>query len=775
MKAKFLLSTLAFGAALVACNNEDILVNENVAADEIVGAKLLGKGLTMGIGTEDTESRATANGWENGDVAGIAWVTDGSATDSQAGKLLSNVGTTVWSNYFYQYNQGVWSTRSNIYEGWHFAYRPYQHQKNAGQLEIVVNGKAMTKEDHRADVNDNAPYISAAEFLGEDLVDYAEGSIDVTYDISRIANVIKPKLLISEDFTGHADLNTIAITGVTVAESRADKPMFVNSIKVNPALLPQIQYKKYTEGEKKGEYILVDGKKQYDKAATLELLNAENLYGMSDDEDNVYALYNKAIKLGNFSTSETTEIDGEYYVLDGDKTVRMFLAPVRNYTANINTLSFVVNVEGGHFTIAYTEQKFDKNGKKIEFTETEKKNNAAIEKMVALLNGTFKNDAGKIRSLRTMDPTVGAQTIEMSLGLENFTADYLIEDIDDWNASVKLSNALNPEDAPTFTLKNGAKVKFTNEIQVPAMGVKVTSENSAVYSSNLIIDGNLTWDQNVEIVSTGVSVHVNKDKELTVEGVLAPARLVNDGTIYAGALSTIGKSTAEHFVNNNRVVVEYGAYVYPQASKPGIVAYQVNGTESAAKINTLIASTGNKNGHAKVNTLIIGNNVSLDLTKTDADDVDNDRYNGATATGSVLANLNEVAIEMYGGTIKAKKDAVKSVKNVTVFAGVNTVQDITIVGELLVEAGSVTVDATEYEVKTKVDGKDVVTKVKDAATVGSVELANGGVLTVNVNTYTDEILNAGKIVVNDPYTLFWKNESDQSKGESKGNIKQGSN
>ena len=144
MKVKFLLSTLAFGAALVACNNEDILVNENVAADEIVGAKLLGKGLTMGIGTEDTESRATANGWENGDVAGIAWVTDGSATDSQAGKLLSNVGTTVWSNHFYQYNQGVWSTRSNIYEGWHFAYRPYQHQKNAGQLEIVVNGKAMT-------------------------------------------------------------------------------------------------------------------------------------------------------------------------------------------------------------------------------------------------------------------------------------------------------------------------------------------------------------------------------------------------------------------------------------------------------------------------------------------------------------------------------------------------------------------------------------------------------------------------------------------------------
>lgn len=777
MKAKFLLSTLAFGAALVACNNEEILVNENVATDEVVGAKLLGKGLTMGIGTEGAESRATADGWENGDVAGIAWVTDGSATDLQDGVLLSDVGKTVWSNHFYQYNQGVWSTKSNIYEGWHFAYRPYQHQKNAGELVIAVNGKPMTKEDHKADVYDNAPYISAAEFLGEDLVDYAEGSIDVRYDISRIANVIKPELLISEDFTGHADLNTIAITGVTVTESRADKPMFVNSIKVNPAMLPQIQYKKYTEGEKKGEYILVDGKKQYDGDATLKLLNAENLYGVSEDEDNVRANYTKAITEDSYSTSETTVINGEYYVLNGDKTVRMFLAPVRNYATNVRTLSFVVNVEGGHFTVAYTEQKVDKDGKKIEFTETEKKNNAAIEKMVALLNGTYRTSEGKIRSLRTMmnPTTIGAQRIEMSLSLENFTADYLIEDIKDWNASVKLANALNPKDAPTFTLKSGAKVKFTDKIQVPDMGVKVTSENETVNSSELIIDGNLTWNQNVEIISNGVSVRVNKNKELTVEGELAPTRLYNDGTIYAGKLATIGKASAEHFVNNNRVVVEYGAYVYPQAGKPGIVAYQVDGTESAAKINTLIASEGNKNGHAKVNTLIIGNNVSLDLTKTDADDVDNDRYNGATAAGSVLANLENVAIEMYGGAIKAEKDARKSVKNVTVFAGVNTIKDIKIKGGLLVEAGNVTVDATEYEVKNVVEGKEVVTKVKDAVEVSSVELANGGTLTVNVDTYTLTILNAGKIVVNNPYTLYWGTSIDQSQGESKGNIKENNN
>jgi hypothetical protein len=89
MKTKFLFSTLALSAALVACNNEEIVVNESVDANEIVGAKLLGNGLTMGIGAEAADSRATAEGWENGDVAGIAWVTKDGATTSQEGVSLS--------------------------------------------------------------------------------------------------------------------------------------------------------------------------------------------------------------------------------------------------------------------------------------------------------------------------------------------------------------------------------------------------------------------------------------------------------------------------------------------------------------------------------------------------------------------------------------------------------------------------------------------------------------------------------------------------------------
>lgn len=763
MKAKILFSTLALGAAFVACNNEDIMVNETLDTNEIVGAKLLGEGLAMNIGAEGTDSRATANAWENGDVAGVAWVADGDASADQTGVVLGDVEATVWANHFYQYNEGAWNTRSNIYEGWHFAYLPYQHQSKAQQLVVEVNAKPMTKEDHQADVMDNAPKISAAEFLNEDVVDYTNGTIDVVYDIQRYVNVIKPKLLISEDFTGHKDLNTIPITGITVKESRNDKQLFVNSVKINPALLPQIQYKKYPAGHAKaGQYILVDGKKQYDKEATLALLNQANLYGKG------------AIANATFSTSETTTINGEYYVLNGDKTVRMFLAPTRNYMAGVGTLSFTVDVTGGHFTVAYTTPVVGKS-----LTETQKTNNAAIQKMVDLLNGTFENASGETRSLRTINTEDGAlqaaQTIEMALSLENFTADYIIEDIEDWNGSVTLANALN-EEKPVFHLAKDAKVEFTDEMLAPENGVTVVGDASK--TSKLIINGDLTWNNDVKINrKDNVFVEVKAGKSLSLEAtVLQPYRIYNYGVIYADGLSTVGANGYNVLEYNNRIEIEYGAYVYPAKSGlsgDNIIAYNVDGSESAAKINTLVATTGNKNGHAGVNTLIIANDVELNLNKTDKDNEDDDRYNGDIIDGSVLADMTNVAIEMNGGSIIAALNKVKNVHNVTIKGGVNTIKDVDVMGTLDVEAGSVTIDATEYTVEKTVGGNKVYEKVKNAADINAITVDKNGTLNVTVDTYTSDIVNNGTINVTDPYALCYANSIEQS-GSQSGKIVQGS-
>ena len=54
MKTNYLLSALAIGAAFTACTSEDIIVNESTNTNEIVGAKLLGTGLSVNIGNNES-------------------------------------------------------------------------------------------------------------------------------------------------------------------------------------------------------------------------------------------------------------------------------------------------------------------------------------------------------------------------------------------------------------------------------------------------------------------------------------------------------------------------------------------------------------------------------------------------------------------------------------------------------------------------------------------------------------------------------------------------
>lgn len=144
MKTKYLLSALAMGAMFAACSEEEIVVNgaSDFNGNEIVGAKLLGTGLSMNISTNDegegTATRATGLGWEDGDVAGLAWVTSTDPSASQSGVALGDVTSTLYANHFYQYvatgEDKGWSTKSNIYEGWHFAYFPYAHHKKTKRI-----------------------------------------------------------------------------------------------------------------------------------------------------------------------------------------------------------------------------------------------------------------------------------------------------------------------------------------------------------------------------------------------------------------------------------------------------------------------------------------------------------------------------------------------------------------------------------------------------------------------------------------------------------------
>ena len=714
MKTKYLLSTLAIGAAFVACTNEELVVDEqmNVASNEVVGAKLLSKGLTLNFNElEDADSRATATGWEVGkDVAGLGWLVVGDPGDLQTRADLSQVESVLYNNHFFQYTEEGWNTKSNIYEGWHFAYFPYAHQSKPSELSFDINGKAYTGLDNRVDVRNNAPYLSGAVFLSEDNVDTANGTIDETLDIKRIVNAIYPTLDIAEDFTENDTLNGIAIKSLTL--KMADRSKFYKTIKVVPSKLPE---------------------------------------GEIESVDSLYA--DGALVATGRTNAITTTLEGDF-LLNKDHQARFFLAPLYHVASAKGKLSVRVDVAGGHFDVAYKTPATEND----KLSETETTNNEAIEKLNALFNaaGWAANEEDSYSLYNVYDTQRFG--VKLALSLENFTADYLVEDITDWNACVALADALK-EEAPVFTLKDGAEVIFDGEMKAPKNGVTVECEENG--NGKLIINGEVTWNENVTVEADGVSVEVAEDAVLTVEGVVSPSELINKGTILAGKVATVGiRNENAKFNNEGRVIVEYGAYVY---TDNGVIAYEVPADYSIKAINTLM-SAQNAAGNANVNTLIVNEGVTLNCTETttgEGTSADTDRYNPTPAvpgqsSTSKLDLTKDIDLEINGGSVVSDEEM--TVGDVTIVEG--SLEGLNVEGELNVSEGTVEctsivgdVTAEDSEITAETIVGDVTLKgesaINDAAITGDVTVEEGTTTLVNAKIEGALTIKKGaKVVIN---------------------------
>ena len=761
MKKKILFA-LAMPALLAACTNEEIAEIQSSEMSEVVGAELVSNGMTINFG-ENAQSRMTAAGtFDDSDKLGLGWVTTEGPSTVQNKDVQPNLNKLYANHLFVKDGEadGAFTTYSNVYTGWHFAYYPYTRMPAVGQLKIDnINPKMANEYTYadgtKAEYLENRFHISAKDFINPSDVDENNALVGKTFNLLPMVSTFTVAAEVANDVLAEEDLKTLKITKL---ELIADKDMFYSKAELNPQHLPSAVYTDVDPTSKV--------KLEYDAAKTKNAMTVANLFGAD-----------KAIAKTGLANSIATEIAVESYKLDGLKTMRMNILPIdaeKLYaTATPGAVSLKVYVEGGVFTVAYTPVKKDAHGNTIAYTATEATNNTAIAKVANLLSvAGHKKTQGTSEVYVNWSNLIANEAVKVSLSKENFDANYNdIMNIGQWNGCVKVANALNEK--PTFKLGNGAKIEFpAGEMNVPNKGVVVTRE--AWGDSQLIFKGATTWNAKISGCDAGTTIVVEEGAELTVENPLWASRIVNKGTIFAGASACIGDSTSDRFDNENgRVVVKYGAYIYPSTNKEGIIAYNVDGTESAAKINTLVATTGSQNGYAKVNTLIIANNVALDLTKKDGDDVDNDRYHGSTQFGNELADMTNVAIEMNGGTIKAALNKVKNVHNVTIKGGQNTIKDIDVMGALQVEAGSVTIDATEYTIEKIVAGNKVYENVKNAADVNYIEVEKGATFNVTVDTYTSDIVNDGAINVIDPYVLRYANTIEQS-GSQSGKIVKGS-
>ena len=115
MKTKHLIwAALALPAIFAACSNEEFMTETNnpaVNSEVIEGIKFT---VTKGDGVD---TRLNENGWEDGDIVGLAY--RGESTDEK-----------VYANHALKYDKAgnFFASSSLIYVGEHFAYFPFDDE-----------------------------------------------------------------------------------------------------------------------------------------------------------------------------------------------------------------------------------------------------------------------------------------------------------------------------------------------------------------------------------------------------------------------------------------------------------------------------------------------------------------------------------------------------------------------------------------------------------------------------------------------------------------------
>ena len=248
----------------------------------------------------------------------------------------------------------------------------------------------------------------------------------------------------------------------------------------------------------------------------------------------------------------------------------------------------------------------------------------------------------------------------------------------------------------------------------------------------------------------------------------------NNGIINVGPKATLGqKDNGNKVTNNNRIVVKYGAYVYPATGVEGIIAYRMEDDNEVARINKLMLPTAvaENKGIASINTLIIpqGITLNLDAKITELGD-EGDRYEEDDQTiNEPLKDLVNITIELEGGTIEntvyGESGEHNTVKAIIAKDGATSKMIDVQTSNITIEKGTLTIDAVTYPLIGKHALNNVKTILNQAGTKLNVAT------TVHANT----VQNYGTIDVEDLYTLYYGTLSqvnaEGERGSSVGNVK----
>ncbi len=666
-------------------------------------------------------SRLTADAWEPGDMLGLAWNVYKAGTPAQLPD--SAKGTTILANHmFVKPEQGAFTTKGNVFKGWHFAYWPFSYMENPGTKVVAVNPDQTEAWTEKAgDRFDNAFYLSAQHFLTkEDLDENYQLTENKTFDLVRAVNEFVVVAQPSTAFAENTLLNNLKIKSVQLV---TDKEVFSSFGKIQLAKLPVAR-------DEKGINMYKE-ETAYNEEATKSAL-VKVLAGASA---------NRAIlplkKNNKHEVTETIGFDNNLYTIVEEANLvtgqtnfmRLFTLPAgAKNELTLKKTKIVIVVENGTFTIDYTMNAAEGSD--------EAYNNAAIEAIVAAYSAdgyTRPSDKEVVKMYELSNLPIG---LNVRL-LENdfkpvFTG---ITNYEEWKKAVDLVDALGFTTVQPFGITGDIEVDEAT-IKMPAnCGIKVSG------NKNIILKKSVSqWPENLNVEKIKVQVdnkanltiadgskfnvkelEILEGGKLTMKAGKADAlnvleeEITNNGTIIVNKFAHLKGVT-----NNTRVEIKYGGVV--ETVVEGTIFYTVAENDNVVRYNNLM-----KEGN--VNTFVVKSGMTFDYA-TNSSNVTSDEYgDGIGSTQPIDATeLANIKFELNGGNIIGKQDA--TVKAIEVLGGENTISDVVVTDAIDIVKGSLAIDGTDVEM------------------AADVNVAAGAELVSNVNVHVDVLTNNGTVTGN---------------------------
>ena len=723
---KLTMAVFALAAAFTACTKEEVSLQQEVQSGEFVGAKVLATNVSANFDFVDgSQTKVDANGdWEEGDKLGLAWIVEGdNATALQQGVTPAN--NNIYANHLFTKGTDGFSTYGNVFEGWHFAYYPFQYMPRMGQ-EFKVNINPTQTEKFDTDKYTTRAYVSVPQFLTEEEnVDTKNNKLqNVNYDFLKAVKMLAVNLDFQESVLTNPELNTRKILSVTLEDTWGGK-------------------------------IFCSGERTFEPTKMLVGIDLDNY------NPNV-ALNGAWVRPQENQASITTLVDNDDINLGADQKVRIYTLPIAGLQPQPSPLKLIVEVEGGHFEIPFVAE-VDENGEANEdCTNNDKFNNEAFRKLAFAY---YKGETPYMASFAN-HADASYMNLDFKLEASKFVPHFnSIKSETEWTMAVSLLNTLNKD---TETFKIEGNWAFAKDIVLPTT-TKLTVEG--VNGASLKLKGASVWPEqkanntNKFIVKTNVVV----DSVLNVNGLMKVEdnyTITNNGTINAKANANIKNLNNV----NGRVIVEYGAQVTKSKadvtnqaaleSVGGTVAYVVEDANqtTVTKINTLLNSK-----KVKVNTLIVKTNLNLKALAKPL--VEGDVY-GTDDPAAYLENLSKVTVELDGGSLTAATDRsavglVKAVAGTTAINGVDLALD-----KLIVEAGVMTATNVKFndnDVITVAEGAELNVNFDTLITYYIKNIVNEGTLNINnVCLDVEKVDNTkGTMVIADGSHIFYSTEYKQ--------------